>query len=103
MRHCFYHTDLGQKAVFHNFAVQTALVQYSGRWKYEWAFSKTLKKISKITQTAIRFSLLQCEPWRMFELTLTESRSHIIKNLLCLFLFNGLTRGILSIPASDVH
>ena len=39
MRHCFYNTDLGQKAVFHNFAIQIALIQYSGRWKYAWAFS----------------------------------------------------------------
>ena len=31
MRHCFYHTDLRQNAVFHNFAIQSALIQYSGR------------------------------------------------------------------------
>ena len=31
MRHCFYHTDLGQNAVFHNFAIQIARIQYSGR------------------------------------------------------------------------
>ena len=30
MRGCFYHTDLGQNAVFHNFAIQIALIQYSG-------------------------------------------------------------------------
>ena len=29
MRHCFYHTDLGQNVVFHNFAIQSALIQYS--------------------------------------------------------------------------
>ena len=28
MRYCFYHTDLGQKAVFHNFATQIAIIQY---------------------------------------------------------------------------
>ena len=39
MRHYFHHTDLGQKAVFHNSAIQIALIQYSGRWKYAWAFS----------------------------------------------------------------
>ena len=40
MTHCFYHTDLGQKSVFHSFAVQIALIQYSERsWKYPWAFS----------------------------------------------------------------
>ena len=39
MRHCFYHTDRGQNAVFHNFAIQIALIQYSGRLKHAWAFS----------------------------------------------------------------
>ena len=55
---CFYHTDLGQNAVFHNFPIQIALIQYSGRSKHAWAFSETVKKISKITYTASRFSLL---------------------------------------------
>ena len=41
MRRCFYHTDLGQNAVFHNFAIQIALIQYSGRSKQPWAFSET--------------------------------------------------------------
>ena len=67
MRHCFYHTDFGQKAVFHNFAIQIVLIQYWGRWKYAWALSQTVKKISKITHTAIRFSLLYCELWRVIE------------------------------------
>ena len=59
MRYCFYHTDLGHNAVFHNFAIQIALIQYSGRSKHAWAFSyKTGKKNSKITYTATRFSLL---------------------------------------------
>ena len=38
MRRCFYHTDLGQNAVFHKFAIQIALIQYSGRSK---KFSKS--------------------------------------------------------------
>ena len=59
MRRCFYRTDLGQNAVFHNFQIQIALIQYSGRSKHAWAFSETVKKISKITYTASRFSLLQ--------------------------------------------
>ena len=49
MRYCFYHTDLGQDAVFHNFATQIALILYSGRSKHGWAFSETVKEISKIT------------------------------------------------------
>ena len=44
MRSCFYHTDLGLNAVFHNFAIQIALTQYSGRSKHVWAFSGTVKK-----------------------------------------------------------
>ena len=31
MRRCFYHTNLGQNAVFHNFAIQIVLIQYFGR------------------------------------------------------------------------
>ena len=30
----FYHTDLGQNGVFHNYARQIVLVQYSGRSKH---------------------------------------------------------------------
>ena len=44
MRHCFNHTDLGQNAVFHNFPIQIALIQYSGRSKHAWAYlAKPLK------------------------------------------------------------
>ena len=67
MRRCFHRTDLGQNALFHNFAIQIALIQYSGRSKYAWAFSETVKKISKITYTASRFSLLTS---RLFQLRL---------------------------------
>ena len=58
MRRCFYRTDLEQNAVFHNIPVQISLIQYLGLSKHAWAFSKTVKKISKITYTASRFSLL---------------------------------------------
>ena len=48
MRHCFYHTDLRQQnAVFHNIAIQIAIIQYSGRSQHAWALAKPLKKISK--------------------------------------------------------
>ena len=50
-------------------------------------FSWTVKKISKITYTASRFSLLQCELWRVFEWTLIELSSNIINNLLLIFIF----------------
>ena len=58
MRRCFYHTNLGQNAVFHNFAIQIALIQYSGRPKHTWAFSETVNKISKIISTTSWFSFL---------------------------------------------
>ena len=63
MSRSFYHTDLGQNAVFNNFPIQIALIQYEGRSKQAWPFSETVKKISKITYTTSRFSLLQCELW----------------------------------------
>ena len=69
----FYHTDLRQNAVFHNFATQIELIQYSGRSKHAWAFySETVKKISKITYTASRFSLLTSANVDSVKLRLTE-------------------------------
>ena len=59
-RGCFYHADLGQNAVLHNFQIQIALIQYSGRSKHAWAFSETAKKISKITHTASRLRAVEC-------------------------------------------
>ena len=48
MKHCFYHTDLGQQnAEFHKFAIQIAIIQYSGRSKHAWALAKPLKKFPK--------------------------------------------------------
>ena len=58
MRRCSYHTNLGQNEVFHNFAIQIALIQYSGRPKHTWAFSETVNKISKTISTTHWFSLL---------------------------------------------
>ena len=50
MRRCFYHTDLVQNAVFHNFSRQIAFIQYSGPSKQAWTLiSETVQKISKIT------------------------------------------------------
>ena len=45
MMSCFYHTDLGQNAVFYNFAIRIALIQYSGRSRH--ALAKPLKKFPK--------------------------------------------------------
>ena len=56
MRRCFYHTGLRQNAViftvFHNFARQIALIQYSGRSKLAWAFSESVQKFPKSPHTA---------------------------------------------------
>ena len=51
----FYHTDLVQNAVFHNFSRQIVFIQYSGPSKHAWTFSETVQKISEITYTASRF------------------------------------------------
>ena len=53
---CFYHTDLGQNAYFTIF--QDKLHSFNIRSNHAWAFSETVQKISKITYTASRFSLL---------------------------------------------
>ena len=44
MRRFFYHTDLEQNAVFHNFDIQVALIQYSGLSKLTLAFSEAAEK-----------------------------------------------------------
>ena len=56
MRRCIYHTDLGQNAVFHCFSKQLYSVNIQD--DQSLAFSETVQKISKITYTASRFSLL---------------------------------------------
>ena len=38
MRRCFYHTDLRQDAVFHNFSRQIALIQYSETYEARMCF-----------------------------------------------------------------
>ena len=38
MRRCFYHTDLRQDAVFHNFLRQIALIQYSETYEARVGF-----------------------------------------------------------------
>ena len=45
MRHCFYQTDLGQNALFHNFAIQSALIKDDGSTRGLCA--KSLKKFPK--------------------------------------------------------
>ena len=61
MRRCVYHTDLGQNVVIYHLAIQITLLQYSGRSRHTWAFSETVRRISKISYAANRLSLLQRE------------------------------------------
>ena len=87
MRRCFYHTDLVQNAVFHNFSRQIAFIQYSGPSKHAWTFSETVQKISKITYTASRFSLLTSAKFsvNIKRVTLQHNKEFIV----FIFLFNG--------------
>ena len=62
--------------------IQIVLIQHSEPSKHAWAFSKIVQKISKITHTASRFSLLTITK---FAVNIKELRFNIIKNLLYLF------------------
>ena len=86
MKRCFYHTDLVQNAVFHNFWRQIAFIQYPGPSKHAWTFSETVQKISKITYP-IRPAGSYF--WHALNLQrhLKELRFNMIKNLLCLFFY----------------
>ena len=53
MRRCFYHTDLVQNAVVHNFSRQIAFIQYSGPSKHAWTFSE-IKPFKKFPKSPIR-------------------------------------------------
>ena len=52
-----------------------------------WAFSETIQKMSKITYTASRFSILSSAKFAMQAVVecFIELYFNIIKNLLCLF------------------
>ena len=87
MRRCFYHTDLVQNAVVHNFSRQIAFIQYSGPSKHAWTFSETVQKISKITYTAS--PVLTFDKRQICKEILKELRFHMIKDLFYLFFING--------------
>ena len=78
IKHCFYHTDLGQNAVFQNFEIQIALIQYSGRSKHAWAFGETAKNFSK---SSIRPT--GCELWSVWMNINRVTLQHVY------FLFSG--------------
>ena len=79
IRRFFYHTNLGRNAVFHNFEIQTALIQYLGQSRHAWAFSETAKKFQN---NLYGQPVASC--W-VFEWTLIELRFNIVKNLSCFF------------------
>ena len=83
-----YHTDLPQNAALQIFSRQI-LDSVNIQDEQLWAFSETVRKISKITYTASRFN---SHFWWAPNLqwTLIELRFNIINNLLFLFfLFKG--------------
>ena len=85
MRRCFYHTDLVQNAVVHNFSRQIAFIQYSGPSKHAWTFSETVQKISKIMHLYGQL-VLTFDKRQICKEILKELRLNMIKDLLCLFL-----------------
>ena len=98
MRRCFYHTDLVQNAVVHNFSRQIAFIQF-----------RTNFQNHLYGQPVLTFDKRQiCKE------ILKELRVHMIKDSLCLFFINGfitmcnlkkrlIRAAFLSTPASDVH
>ena len=80
MRRCFYHTDLVQNAVFHNFSGQIAFIQYSDHRSTRGPLAKPFKKFPKspIRPAGSNF-------WQALNLqrNLKELRFKMIKNLLC--------------------
>ena len=74
MRRSFYHTDVGQNAVVLNFAIQIALIYIQEDRSTRGRLMKPLKKISKITYTAIRFSLFTSAKFAMRAECLNEDK-----------------------------
>ena len=74
MRRCFYHTDLRQNAVFHNFLRKIALIQYSEPSKHAWALSNRFSLL-----TSAKFSV------NIKRVTLQHHKEFIV----FIFLFNG--------------
>ena len=88
MRRCFYHTDLVQNAVFHNFSRQIAFIQYSGPSKHAWTFNQ--RNRSKNVQNHLYGQpVLTFDKRQICEEILKELRFNVIKNLLSLFFLNG--------------
>ena len=89
MRRCFYHTDLVQNTVVHNFSRQIAFIQYSSiPWKHAWTFNQ--RNRSKNFQNHLYGQpVLTFDKRQICEEILKELRFNVIKNLLSLFFING--------------
>ena len=88
MRRFFYHTDLVQNAVFHNFSRQIAFIQYSGPSKHAWTFNQ--RNRSKNFQNHLYSQpVLTFDKRQICEEILKELRFNVIKNLFSLFFLNG--------------
>ena len=87
MRHCFYHTDLGQNVVFHNFATQIRhSLNIQDDRSTRGLLAKPLKKFPKSPIRPAGSYLCTASCGLVFEWTLTELPSNIIKDLSRLFL-----------------
>ena len=84
MRHCFYHADLGQKAVFHNTNLHSFNIQDDGSKGGHLA--KPLKNFQNHLYCHSVLTFVVRAGW-VFEWTLTESRN---KEFIFYFLFNSL-------------
>ena len=91
MRRCFYHTDLVQNAVFHNFSRPIAFIQYSGLSKHASTFNQ--RNRSKNFQNHLYGQpVLAFGKHQICKEILKELRFNVIKNLLSLFFINGFIR-----------
>ena len=87
MRRCFYHTDLVQNAVVHNFSRQIAFIQYSGPSKQVWTLSETVQK--NFQNHLYGQLVLTFDKHQICKEILKKLRFNMIKDLLCLFFING--------------
>ena len=87
VRRCFYHTDLVQNAVVHNFSRQIVFIQYSGPSKHAWTFSETVQQ--NFQNHLYGQPVLTFDKRQICKEILKELRFHMITDLLCLFFING--------------
>ena len=78
MRYCFYHTDLGQNAVFHNFALQIALIQGDRS-------TRALARCSYMAGNRLRFSKYYMTGSPVFSVKFHKSKElQLNQTIICL-------------------